>query len=122
MSTKTIVEKILEQGAVMRRLGDYEATFLVATFAWLDERRVFWFTVGGESEFDGHVLEFDEARAPHALGIEFVRDGQLVGYLTTIEEADLDNEPDFLRAHEAWKAVAADHAEFIERCRRSHLT
>lgn len=50
-------------------------------------RRWFWFSAGGETEFDAHVIE-GEAKVLYGGGaVEFTRDGHFAGYLTTLVES-----------------------------------
>lgn len=118
-TVRELASALFTSGAVMSVPGDPALSFLVGDFAWLDERRIFWFTAHGVSEFDGHVLEFDTAIAPHSLGIEFRRRGELVGYLTTIDESDFN---DVGAAHAdllTWRTLARTRQPFIDEVKAS---
>lgn len=50
--------------------------------------RWFWWAAGGETEFDGHVIEADRVTIHHGgLAVEFTRGGKFAGYLTTLPES-----------------------------------
>lgn len=67
--------------------------------------RWFWFAAGGETEFDAHVIDGDAKVLYDGGAVEFTRDGEFAGYLTSLVES-LDEEPALAAAKTVreWKA------------------
>ena len=118
---KQIALNLVKAGAVLIITDQPLLNFLLGAFEWIDDKRVFWFEAFGDDSFAGHVLEFDEAIAPHALGVEFRRGGELVAYLTSIQEADLDNPQETADSWQAWKNIAESQQPFIAQVREELL-
>jgi hypothetical protein len=117
---KQIAAALVKDGAVMIITDQPLLNFLVGAFDWVgvSTQFVFWFEAFGADAFAGHVLEFDQAVAPHPLGVEFRSGGELIAYLTSIQEADLDNPQEFHDSWQAWKQVAPESEKFIAQVRR----
>lgn len=50
--------------------------------------RWFWWAAGGDTEFDGHLIDADDVRVWHdGMAVEFRSRGEFAGYLTAIEES-----------------------------------
>lgn len=116
------ITRIAEGGAIIFiQSGMDRFPLNVGELALLDDHRLFYFETFGETEFQGHVVEFDEARAPHALGVEFVRDGSFVAYLCPIAEADLppDAEASALQVWKEWRGRRAEFAAFIQQTKEA---
>ena len=87
MNAKEVAATLISKGAILELLG-LDAAVLIGAWDWIDDHRVFYFEAGASDEFGGHVLLFDEMRAPHELGVEFWdAHGTLVAYLAPIAEA-----------------------------------
>jgi len=112
MNPREISHKLVAAGAVLTIPGEPPLDLLVGHLEWLDDGRIFWFAAHGDTSHDGHLLDFDLARAPHKHAVEFRRARELVGYLTSIEEADVDAEV-WRETWDAWREIAADRAAFI---------
>lgn len=81
------IAALLRQGAMLQpTLGG--VPILAAIAREIGPGRWFWWAAGGETEFDGHVIEADEVKVWHdGAGVEFLRGGKFAGYLTSIEDA-----------------------------------
>lgn len=98
--------QLVEQGAVLMLPTELPETINALIGAWvrIDDRRSFWFAAGGTDQSAAHVLEYDEARMPHAHAVSFHHNGELVGYLTTIAESDAREEDEMKAQFTAWQS------------------
>lgn len=53
----------------------------------IGEDRWFWFAAGGETEFDGHVINAEARVLYDGMAVEFHRGETFAGYLTTFTES-----------------------------------
>jgi hypothetical protein len=109
-----LADRVVAQGAIMTLPEPPVSRFLVGHFVWMDARRVFWFTAYGDSTADGHLLEFDESLPNENLEISFLRNGRIVGQLTPIEQAGVDDPDDYRIAWQLWQEVAPLRAAMID--------
>lgn len=82
----------------------------VGYFEWIGPQSVFYFELGGDTEFHAHLLSFSRAFAPHNLGVEFYdSEGRLAAYLCPLRE--MEYEPDEESEHEAAFKLWREHLE-----------
>lgn len=81
------IASLLRQGAMLQpTLGG--VPILATIVREIGTGRWFWWAAGGETEFDGHVIQADAVKVWHdGAGVEFLRGGEFAGYLTSIEDA-----------------------------------
>jgi hypothetical protein len=106
--------RTVASGAIMILPGCPVMRFLVGDFVWLEAGRIFWFTAYGDSPGDGHLLEFDDVRMVDGVGVSFSRREKIVGQLTRIEQAGVDDPDDYRIAWQLWQEVAPLRAAMIE--------
>jgi len=88
--------------------------FLVGQAQWLDEHRFFFFAANGDGVADAHVLAFDTSHADSDV-VRFFRDGNLVGLLTSVENAEVSDREDYQVGWQIWQAVAPMKQSLIDR-------
>lgn len=115
-AAEALAGRLVPEGSIMTVHQQPPAHFLVGSFRWLEPRRVFWFTACGNSVLDAHVLEFDDTEVVEEFALAFLRDERLVGYLTGIECAGVDDPDDYRIAFQFWQEVAPLRTAFIEQC------
>lgn len=120
MKTTTQMQILgLANGGAVLTIPAKGANVLVGHLVVLDDRTLFFFEAWGETGFAGHLLPFAAARVPHPLGVEFLdKSGNLVAYLTTIEEADGIDRAAHRASFNAWQKELPVQLGFIEEIRR----
>jgi hypothetical protein len=106
--------QLANEGAVMLEPGIPPTRHLVGSWRWVDDSAVAWFTAHGDSMSDAHVLRFDGVRLAGKDGVSFLRSGDVVGYLTSITHAAVDDPDDYLIGFQIWREVAPLHRRFVE--------
>ena len=110
-----IAERLAEQGAVMMQPGHPIRRYLVGSFRWVSPDRVAWFVAHGEDEEDVHLLVFDQVQIVDGHGVCFLRQSEVLGYLTAIDHAQLDDPDDYRIGWQLWLEVAPLKTALIER-------
>lgn len=106
--------RLTEEGAVMTVWNSPALPYLVGKFQWLDPNRIFFFAANGDSEADGHVLQFDTvALADRA--VQFFAGGRIVGRLAAIDAAEVEDRDDYRVGWQIWQQVAPMRAGFVAR-------
>jgi hypothetical protein len=113
-SLQHLTLQLANEGAVMLQPGVPPTRHLVGAWRWVDKCAVAWFTAHGDSMSDAHVLRFDEVRLAGNHGVSFLREGNVVGYLTSIAHAAVDDPDDYLIGWQIWREVAPLHGSFVE--------
>lgn len=103
-AAREIVDQIVAVGAVMTRPDGPLVRELVGALRWTGERELFWFAAFGEKPADGHLVPFDEIEI-RSVGACFVRAGIIVGLLSPIEKAALDDPDDYRVAWRLWQEI-----------------
>jgi hypothetical protein len=87
MKTPQAVSALVQRGAMMVPvIGGSPVP--VGFMQQLPDGRWFWWAAGGYTEFDRHVIDADKVNVLYdGLAVEFLKSGQMIGYLTTIEES-----------------------------------
>lgn len=113
MNPEPLSKLLSEQGAVLHLLS-LDVYPLVGAWEWINDHRVFYFEAGCDTEFGGHLLEFDHAEAPHSLGVAFLNaEGDLLAYLAPIAEA-VDDVQNYKSAWLRWLTVLNSMKPFIQ--------
>ncbi len=118
----SLAERLAASGAIMTMPGVPAVKWLVGDFDFIAPNRIFWFVAFGDAKRDAHVLDFDELRHVEQLGVYFLRGGQPLGYLSTIEASRLDDPDDYHIAWQIWESVLPLRRCFIAGCRESLMT
>jgi hypothetical protein len=89
---------------------------LVGHLRWLDDGRVFWFAAFGDAPDDGRLFHFDETQVIENYGVYFVTARNVIGYLSTIDAAGVDDPDDYRIGWQLWQEVAPLRQRFINGC------
>jgi hypothetical protein len=116
---KEFAARLIRAGAVLTVPGPPACRKLVGDLRWEQEGRLLWFAAFGDKPTDAGYLDFDETHIIERCGIYFLKNGSVVGYLSTIEAAGVDDTEDYRMAWKFWEQVAPIRREFIERCYES---
>jgi hypothetical protein len=108
--------KLVLAGAVMTMPGPPTCRKLVGDLFWENDGVLFWFAAFGDLPADARRVVFDETQTVENLGIYFLSAGKIVGYLSTIEGAGVDDTEDYRMAWKFWEQVAPLRRAFIESC------
>jgi hypothetical protein len=109
-----VTAQLADGGAVMREAGQPSRLHLVGSWRWVNDNCAAWFTAHGDSWSDAHLIRFDEARLVGDYGVSFVQAGNVVGYLTSIAHAAVDDPDDYHIGWKIWREVAPLHRAFVE--------
>jgi hypothetical protein len=109
-------QRLVAGGAIMSLPEPRLEQHLVGHLEWVEPRRLFWFTAYGESLTDGHVLEFDAVHVADGQGVYFSTSGNIVSYLTAIDQAKVDDPDDYRIAWQLWQEVVPLRRSLIEAC------
>lgn len=90
--------------------------YLVGDFQWLERDQIFWFAANGDTTADGHVLSFDRAEIREGQ-VCFFQNEKLVGLLSPIEQAQVDDRDDYRVAWSIWQQVAPVRRELMAEAR-----
>lgn len=120
-SVKPIADSLAASGAVMTVWHSPAMQYLVGDFQWTAHDRVFWFAANGDATSDGHVLRFDDAEASEEQ-VRFLRGGQLVGLLSAIDRAEVDDRDDYRVAWSIWQQVAPVRRPLMAEARAAYDT
>jgi hypothetical protein len=108
-------EQLVRNGAIMKFAGAVPSRVLVGHWEWLDEQRAFCFAAFGDAPADAHVIKFDCTQVVDA-GIFFLRANHVVGHLSTIPAAGVDDVEDYQVAWQIWQQVKPLQTRFINAC------
>lgn len=118
------IAELLRRGAMLQpTLGS--VPMLTTIVREIGRGRWFWWAAGGDTEFDGHVIEANQVKIWHdGDAVEFLSEGAFGGYLTSIDDALEDEvEAERVRGELATWLKRYDRDErlrgFIEREARS---
>lgn len=114
---QSATSRLAAEGAVLEVWNSPSRSFLVGELQWMDPNRLFWFTAHGDRVEDGHVLDFDFACCADDGNVQFFRSGRLVGKLTGIAAANVEDPEDYTVAFSLWQQVAPRTHSLIERSR-----
>jgi hypothetical protein len=103
---------MLEAGSPLRH-------HLVGAWRWVDASTVCWFTAHGDSPLDAHILHFDEAEEDGKGGVCFRQKETVVGHLTPINQAGVEDPDDYVIGWQIWQEVAPLHAPLVARALES---
>lgn len=117
ITLETITSQLTAGGAVLEVWNSPASHHLVGEFRWLGTNRVFWFPAHGDREDDGHLLEFEAAELVNEREVHFLRNGRMVGRLTDIERATVEDHEDYSVAFTLWEQVAPRTRALIDRSR-----
>ena len=115
-------DALAASGAVMTVWNSPAEHYLVGDFSWIDANKIFWFAANGDTRADGHVLEFEEVETGSDGRVRFLREGILVGLLSPIERADVEDPDDYRVAWQIWQQVAPARHALIAEARAAHDT
>jgi hypothetical protein len=107
--------QIVQDGSVLGVLDSPARYDLVGALQWIDANHVMWFVAHGDSEADAHLLEFDRVQAVDTLGLCFLKDDRVIGYLAPIDAAQLEDPDDYRIGWQIWKEVSPLYDTMIER-------
>lgn len=113
-SPEKIALGVAANGAILHVLSPADEVYLIGELRWLDPHRVFWFTAHGDRPNDGHLLAFDGAVVLGPNAISFVRDGQAVAHLTSLEMGAVDDVEDYTVAFSLWRQTSPACREIID--------
>jgi len=111
-------EILVRNGAVLTLAG--APLTLVGHWEWLADGCVFCFPAFGDSERDARTIEFDETRDLGDAGICFLNARAIVGELTSVASARVDDPDDYRVAWQLWQQVKPLRMRFISRCLAAH--
>lgn len=116
---RLIADKLAAGGAVLTTWNSPAAHYLVGDFEWTDDQRVFWFAANGDTLDDAHVLRFDTAEFADG-HVRFFASGRLVGQLSPIDRAEVDDRDDYRVAWSIWQQVAPVRRTLLAEARATH--
>jgi hypothetical protein len=108
-------DQIVQTGAVMAVKGSPATYHLVGALRWTDDHQVMWFVAHGDSEEDAHVLNFDHVQMVETLGLCFMQDDRVQGYLSPIDSAQVEDPDDYRIGWKIWHEVAPLYENIIAR-------
>lgn len=93
MNTQQAIETLVREGAAFVH-SPGAVPLPVGLITPVGPLRWFWWEVGGDTEFHGHVIECDRAEVLYGgLAVKFTKADRFVGYLTSFAET-YDDEAD----------------------------
>jgi hypothetical protein len=113
--SQVFAERLVSQGAVLTIAGLPLRPHLIGALRWAGPNRVLWFVAHGDSECDGHALQFDEVEVIPGAGMAFLRDGAVLAYLTSIAGAPVEDPDDYRIGWQIWKDVTPLHEAVMTR-------
>ncbi len=104
----------------MKFAGPEPSRILVGHWEWLGDHRGFCFAAFGDAPNDAYVIEFDGTQIVEDLGVFFLNANDVVGYLSTIPAAGVDDMEDYAVAWQIWQEEKPLQMRFINACLASH--
>ena len=101
MNPAELIRQFTRDGAGLTIFTPAPQPMVISAEIGLKPRALIYHIAGSDYTGGVHHLDFDEAHAPHALGVEFVRDARPVAYLCPVGE-DSKESADAWREWQQW--------------------